>query len=639
MHSNVSVATFVAAMAAAQIFPVALVLGEVRDSTKSVVISASKSERELSSVANSVTVIDKAELERKQDYSLAEVLADQATLDVVSTGTKGASTSVSIRGANSEHTLVILDGIELNNPILPSRSFNFADLGLNSVERIEILRGAQSSLYGSDAMGGVINIISQKGQDDSVTLSSEAGSNSTFVEQLSASGSEDILNYAFSVIREDTEGISAADARSGNSENDSYGNTGYFANLGLRPSQDHDFSTIFRAIDSKSELDNFGGSFGDDLNREQTNTQYFWGSALKSKFMDQKLGTSLSYSLSDQSFSDDNDPDLISADFLRSKYKGFLQSSDLMIDYQITPQINSAIGIENEQEVGESDYYSDGTFGPFESNFDERSATTNGVYTQNLVNLSENLSLSLGARTDSHSYFGNSTTWSLAPLLTLPETSSRIFATAGSGYKAPSLFQLFSSYGSQDLEAEESLAFDFGVEQELLKNKSSIKLTYFNQKFDDLINFDPNTYIFSNIEEASTEGVETALNYIINESSTFKLAYTYLDATNDQSGQALLRRARHKLSADLSIDPSENLNCSIQTNYRSSSYDNDFSVFPSERTTLAGYTTVDLALNYNITSDLKLFGRVDNIFDVNYQEVFGYGTYGVSAFAGLKLTL
>ncbi len=238
---------------------------------------------------------------------------------------------------------------------------------------------------------------------------------------------------------------------------------------------------------------------------------------------------------------------------------------------------------------------------------------------------------------DDQSAFGSRTTWKVAPQLNFTENGLRLFSTVGTGYKAPSLFQLYSSYGSPDLNAEKSLGVDAGFEQKLFKDKAQFRMAYFHQDFDNLIDFDPATFIYSNINSATTQGLENELQLIVSESLKIGLGYTYLDATNEDSGAALLRKARHKFAADINYQPNDRLDLTLQSNYRSSSYDNDYSSLDVQRAELSGYNTVDFLTGYQLTESLRIFGRVENLFDQNYQEVLGYGTYGVTAFGGIEI--
>jgi len=206
-------------------------------SERTVFVTANRVDTPIDQVAGSISIIPGDEIEARHITNLGDVLRGMPGVDVVRSGPIGGNTAVFLRGANSEHTLVLIDGVEANDPISPTRAFNFSDLDTNNIERIEILRGPQSTLYGSDALGGVINIITKKGDGAlQAYASAEGGSYDTYVERAGLSGSQDTLNYSLGFNQENSRSISAANRKYGNLEEDGYKNTGFSSRLGFEPS-------------------------------------------------------------------------------------------------------------------------------------------------------------------------------------------------------------------------------------------------------------------------------------------------------------------------------------------------------------------------------------------------------------------
>ncbi len=613
--------------------------GHKGDSDVQVVVSATRVDTPINQVASSITVISEEEIESKQEQSVSELLRSVPSTDVVRSGPRGGNTAIFLRGANSEHTLVLIDGIEANNPISNTRAFNFVDLPTDNIERIEVLRGPQSTLYGSDAMGGVVQIFTKKGEGPpSVKASSEAGSYNTYTEKASISGGEkDVYHYSSSFSREDSHGISAAGAPYGNREHDGYSNTAWSGRFGAEPTSYFKPQVFIRYTDSVSELDNGGGIGQDDLNRKVDNQQFFTRGQVDMDLVDRVLSQTYSISYSRHDYEDNNDPDEISNEFLRSEYVGWLRKLEMQNVYKPWESLSLIVGLENEEESGSSDFLSDGVFGPFEDNFSNRSATTNGYYAQASLALSERLFATSGIRVDNHSEFGSEVTWRIAPAFLLKETGTKLSATVGSGFKAPSLFQLYSSYGNPELDAEKSIGVDAGIEQNIVQNRLKGGVTYFYNKFDHLITFNPDTFFFENIADATTKGLETFLRSELCDYVSVGASYTYTDTEDNSTHLPLLRRARHKVTNDISFFPTTKSRVVFQLTYTGKRDDNDFSTFPATRTRLGGYPLFSVAASYELTHAVEFFTRVENIFDKRYEEVLGYGTYGTAAFGGVRV--
>ena len=608
-----------------------------------VVVSANRAKTHRKKVASSVTVIHEEDIRTSQLSSLPEILRGVPGLDVVRSGGRGGNVAVFMRGANSEHTLVRIDGIEANNPSSNSRLFNFADIPLENIERIEILRGPQSTLYGSDAIGGVISITTKSGSGDpTLNLSSEAGSFETYIQKAQSSGNIDgILDYSFSYTRQDTDGISAASERAGNTEDDGYTNNSFSTRIGYAPFENGKFNAIFRYINGKSDIDNVGGAFGDDPNRRLDNEQIFFRSTIDVELFAGRVKQTYGAAISDHTLHDDNDPDIDHpGEIQRSLFDGSLTKWDLQNTVEVLNELQIIAGLETEEEKASYSFSSDGPFGPFTDNLFLQKARTNGYYAQGLIQLGKHFDTSAGIRVDDHSQFGSETTWKIAPVVNIDSTSTRITGTYGTGFKSPSLYQLFSAFGNRELLAEQSKGFDFGFEQALFDDVLTFGATYFDNKIEDLITFDTATFIFENINEADIQGVESFIRIEPCESVDMSVDYTFTDAEDDATGQMLLRRAKHKIGSTANIHLlGDKLHFSLRAVHTGSRYDNDFSTFPATRTKLGSYTLVDLRGSYQATDWLEVFARVENLFDKDYEEVLGFSSPGIGGYGGVRISL
>ncbi|MDD8015581.1 MAG: TonB-dependent receptor plug domain-containing protein, partial [Acidobacteriota bacterium] len=260
-----------------------------------VVVTAARIETPAREVATSVTVISRSDLEAAQKTTVLEALQDLMGGSVVQSGGLGSAASLMLRGANSEHTLVLLDGVELNDPITPSRSYDLAHLDLDQVERIEVLRGPQSTLFGSDALGGVVNIITRKGEGrPKASLSLSSGSMNTSTGRLGVAGSSGRASYSLGLAAIGSDGISAANsALPGNSERDGYKNLSFSSRLGYEPAKNLAVTLTTRYLRTRTDLDNFGGPYGDDPNSSQRYDSLFVKGEARGRFLNNRLESKL----------------------------------------------------------------------------------------------------------------------------------------------------------------------------------------------------------------------------------------------------------------------------------------------------------------------------------------------------------
>ncbi len=601
-----------------------------------IVISPNRAPRAINKVASSITVITAEEMDRKKQRTVIEALSATPGVQVVQSGGFGGNVSIFLRGANAEHTLVIVDGIEVNDPVSTARLPSIANMTLDNIERIEILRGPQSVLYGSDALGGVINIISKKGAgapNGSVTL--EGGSYNTFTEKAALNGESDDLHYSIAASRIDSDSISQANARQGNQEHDAYDNTSFASRLDYDVDQDTLLSAIFRTHLSHTDLDNFGGAGGDDPNRFFGQKQFF--SRFQGKFsgLAKGLTQTLGVSYSDQRFSDTNSPDFANPiDSADGQFEGDTVKLDLLNTIDLNP-VTVSFGLETENERAASDYLSISSFGEFRDDLPSKENRTNAAFLQTDIDWLERFSTTAGVRVDDAQFLDPQVTWRAGQNVHLPETGTVLRASVGTGFKVPSLFQRFSQYGRQDLLAEESLGVDAGIEQSLFSGDLVLSGTYFRNTFKNLITFDPGTFLYQNVADAQTDGLEFSSTVKLPWASELVTSYTYLRPQDKVTGEDLLRRARHKVGFDLRSQITESVQASASGYYLGQRLDNDFSSFPASQRNLGGYTLANLALNYKPSRSIELYTKIENIFDREYESVIGFGAPGAAAYGGL----
>jgi vitamin B12 transporter len=606
-----------------------------------IVVTANRTNTPQQELGSAFTVITARQLERMQKETVLDALRTVPELDVVQTGGAGGQASVFIRGAKSEHTLTLLDGVEINDPSTPGRSVDLANLAVANIERIEIIRGPQSVLYGSDAMGGVIHIISKAGRGKlNGFLQGGYGSFNSFAENAGLSGGNDWANFSLGMARSDTDGISAASKDAGNSEKDGYGATTVSGRLGLDPHRNVHADLILRYVDSRADLDNAGGIGGDDPNSTAATKQWSSRAQARLTLCDGRWEQAVSFSFSRQernyeNGTDDDHP----FDSDHSLYIGKMLRIDWQHQLRFIKGHALIAGIESEQEQGESDYHSESAWGPYDSLFERQTARTFAGYVQDHLRLAEGWFATLGARLDNHDRFGTKATFRIASTYRIRNSGTRIKATYGSGFKAPSLYQLYSLYGDEALEPETSSGWDTGIEQSFWEERLVFGATYFSNEFEQMIDFDSVNWKYVNIGAARTSGLELSAVAHVGSAWTLSAGYTFTAAEDISSGEDLLRRAKHKANVSASCRFGKKADANLDMQYVGRRQDMDYSAWPAARVTLDDYLLVNLALGYELNGRIRLFAAIRNLGNAKYEEVLGYGTPGITASAGINYSL
>jgi len=610
-----------------------------------ITVTATRIDTPTREIASSVTIITREDIVLSQKTTVLEILQDIPGLTLVQNGPAGAAASVHIRGGNAEHTLVMMDGVEINDPISPSRSIDLAHCSLDNVEQIEILRGPQSTLYGSDALSGVINIITKKGDGKpSVDFSARGGSFGTFVGNTAFSGSTEKIFYSLGASYSSSEGFSAASqAYEGNSEKDGQRNMTLSGRLAFRLSDTIDFDFIARRVETQIDIDNFGGAFGDDPNHLQSYDSLFLKGQARLQLWDNRWEQKLSLALIDYDRSYDNPPDSAHPfDSENGSYKSRLYKIDWQHNLFLHESNTLIFGVDIQREQGESIYISDGQWGPYESLFPFRRSDAAGFYLQDQIRIDERFFISLGIRFDSHSQFEDSLTYRIAPAYIIENTGTKIRGTIGTGFKSPSLYQLYAPgtfwgpIGNTDLEPEKSTGWDFGIEQPFIQGRLKLGAVYFSHFYENLIEFD---YLFGyiNIAEAQSKGMEFLLEAYPLDSVSIHAGYTRQKAIDNGTGGSLLRRPGDHFQAKLSVLPHKRLRMDLSWILIGPRDDMEYIGYSSQRVKMPSFSLVNATVSYDVLADAQIFLRLDNIFNTTYEMIKGFGTPNFSAYAGFKI--
>jgi vitamin B12 transporter len=596
------------------------------------VVTATRLETSTNRLGSSISVITAEDLARRQAQLVVEVLATVPGIDVRRTGPAGSATSIFIRGADSDHTLVLIDGVELNDPSSPSRLAFLNHLTVDSVERIEVLRGPQSTLYGSDAIGGVIQIFTKQGStSQESSLSIETGSYATWRSAIETSGASGPFDYLISGSFSDSDGFSAS---SGGVENDGYRNGSLAARLGWSFETGSDpnagVEVVVRHTNSSIEFDGFFAEEDHQIDAKQTTVLIAPHFSLLDGRWEQKVSL--------QSARHERD----TRSSFPSQAQGRLYALGWQNDLKLRASDTLSLGVESEWEEAK--------FSAFED-----TARTVAFYAQYQIALAARSDATLGLRRDDHSVFGAESTYRLALSHRIDRIKSAgtvLRGSYGTGFKAPAISQLNTQSfgGNPNLKPETSTGYDLGIEQSFLGNKFALGATYFKNQFDHLIIavFDPNSGGFQNIniDRAQAAGVEASVAVRFKDHFGVRANYTRTDSEAEGQpagfgltpGSELLRRPKHKgnLEFDYQLLNGRG-NLALATLLVGNRLDLDPNTFQTVRAD--SYTRVDLSGRYTITSALEIYGRLENLLDEDYQDVLGFGTAGRSGTIGLKLDL
>jgi vitamin B12 transporter len=609
------------------------------------------------SVGNAVTVITRADLQRMQVRQVADALRSLPGVTVGRTGAYGNFTQVRIRGAEGNHTLVLIDGVEANNTT--DGELDFSNLSADDIERIEVIRGPMSALYGSNAVGGVINIVTRRGQGPlTLTLKTEAGSLGTGDVSARLSAGSQWAHFALSMHWRSTDGFNISPF---GSEADGMVLRSFNFTGGVKLAEGLTLDLTLRHADKKADRDGFGdplspvGSLQTAMDAASYlhDQQLLAGVRLKWDTLDNKLTHQLHFKYNRTTISDQDlpDPALCSPPFFLCPFFfsnfGERTSYGYLGTYRFeTPGIKHAVSglIEKETEV----FIPKGDLGDFKARERDKLALA-GEWR---ISFGEQVFITAGLRHDDNSVFEDFTTWRLAATWAIKSLGMRPHTSVGTAVKFPAMFEQFGQFpgffvANPDLKPEKSLGWDAGVEFTVGK-AATLDVTYFHADLTDKIAASglpfPGPSLINLPGISTRDGIELALRTRFSPSLTATFAYTYLLA-EESTGLEEVRRPRHAGRVDLSYVfagglGSANLGIAYNGSMTDAVFVNGQFGFPEpgRRLLLDDYWLVNASVSYKLQPGVELFGRVENLFDQHYQEVFGYEAAPITAFAGIKLT-
>ncbi|HJR15733.1 MAG TPA: TonB-dependent receptor [Gemmatimonadales bacterium] len=634
---------------------------EARDTTRleELVVTPTRLPTSPDAVVASVTTITGDELRARGVRFVQDALREVPGAMVAQVGSFGGVTSLFLRGGESDYVKVLIDGLPANQA---GGAFNWANLTLDNVERIEVLRGPGSVIYGSDAVSGVVQIFTRRGQAGvAVEGSAEGGTFGTVNGSAGVLGGTDRLSYSADASRFSTDGTY--------SFNSDYGNTALSGSIHGLPDGRTDASLAIRYHDSRYEFPTDAAGFPSDSNQASAEEMVTIAADLGRRLGDRydlRLTAGGTRTVGDFDDRQDSPADTVGFGFASQRHSRADRGSvDARINAILSEVLTITAGAQVEREVerqsGQTTSNFDGIATTPDTPFD-RGRTTVGYYGQGLIDLPSGLAVNLNARLDDNSAFGTFMTYRAGVAYRFT-SGTRVRASVGRSFKAPTFCEQFCDapfvVGDSTLRPERSRSWEAGVEQTLFRGRLSVWATYFDQRFRDMIVYDgsgsPVEPTYRNGAAAKSRGVETGVRTALGERLTASVSYTYLstEATDDAglpsasfaAGDPLIRRPRHTAAASLHGRITDRVALGGSVGYTGPRNDVDFSQFPAQLIKLEAYTIVNLAGEIEIVRSapgrpgLSGILRVENLFNERYDQVVGFAGRRRAVFGGGKFRL
>jgi vitamin B12 transporter len=594
-----------------------------------VVVTATKFPKSQSETGKVLTVIDEDQIRQSAGKDLTQLLNEQVGLVVNgSNSNPGKDKSVYLRGAKNDYTLILIDGIPLTDPSgVSGGAYDLRLISLDQIERIEILKGSQSTLYGSDAVAGVINIITKLSGDKPFEFlgTVDYGSYNTLRANAAVQGSTRFLNYNIGYSRMNTEGISeAAETGIGDYDKDGASQNSLQANFEVKPIESLSVKPFIRYSTFTGEFD--GGSFTDDVLNKYEGQLLNTGAQVK--YWVPKGSLNLLYSY-------DNTNRIFDGTFGKSQFEGIFNHTEIFYNHSWSERFQMLTGISNQHS----------------KMLDQTSVEKDPsvILTSPYLSLFGHFghfSIEIGGRYNNHSKFGSNATYSINPSYRF-DSGLKIFANLTSGFKAPSLYQLYGQFGANpDLKPEQSESLEGGAQWLSDNQRIELRAVAFNRKIKDVI-----VYIFPtnfNLNQQNDHGIEIESSISLTSKIKMRAFYAWVtgkvttpDASGDSTFNNLIRRPAHSAGVNLGYQVNKRFFTSFNLNAYGQRQDLyfDLNTFTTQAATLNAYLLVDVYGECRFGKQTLIFLQVRNLLNSEYQEVYGYNTMGINVSGGIKFRL
>ena len=613
---------------------------QTQPASEIIVTAANRTETTLDRVGQALSVVDLAEIERRQTQNVADILRTLPGVTIARNGAIGGVTSVFIRGAESDQTVALIDGVKLNDPSSVGGGFNFGNLMTGNIERIEVLRGSQSVLWGSQAIAGVVNMVTRRPTEElQINARGEYGFRDTVNLVANASGKTGPLSASVGAGWFRTDGISNFAESRGATERDPYENVGANANFNLAISDAISLDARGWYSRGKLNLDGFAPptfAFG-DTNEESVTREIVGYTGLNAALFDGRFRNRIGFALTDtnrRNTSLDGPP--------TETFRG--EGRNERIEYQgivdIAKGWEATFGVEQEMSsFASSSFGAPATIGR---------ARLYSAYAQVVGTLTEGFTLTGGLRHDDHDRFGGATTFGTSAVYNLAATGTTLRASYAEGFKVPSLFQLQSDFGNTALAPERSQGWDAGITQSLVDGRIELSATYFERDSEDLIIFigcfgvtspicnNRPFGTYDNVGLARARGAEFAVTMRPTDALGVQFTHGVVDTRNRSVGSADFNRRlqrRPENSSSLLVD--YRWPFGLETGFTLTNVSSAFED-AANANRLPGYTLADIRMMVPIGRNLELTARIENLFDEVYETAFQFGQMPRAGYIGVR---
>ncbi len=620
-------------------------LSQISDSAQvleEVVVTATKFEKKQDQTGKTVTVISRRQIEEHPGQSLSQLLQNHAGIGIAGANNNAGSEQVFyLRGANSGRTLVLIDGVPSGDPSLINAEFDLNQVSPQQVERVEILRGAQSTLYGSSAIAGVINIITRKGSSNPLSVNALLGygSRNSLKGSVQLSGSKDRFDYSGNYGYDITNGFSAAAGEAGTShyDNDGFSRHTATARVGYKAHDNLTLRVFMQHFSYEADID--AGAFSEEADHQLTNkgtTAGFHADFARNKW---KLRTAYRFQEVRRSYLNDSIDVPGFTKYLYNPFYGRNHFAEVYSSHQLSDHAELLLGVDYQQQSAHSHSLTISSFGPYESLFNPPHMELLAAYATFHAKTGF-VDLEAGGRLNHHSKYGYNATYSINPSISL-SGNARLYASISTGFKSPSLYQLYSSSGEENLHPEKALTAELGIQAR--KKTLFFRQTVFYRKIKNGLDFDYNSFKYFNFLQQKGWGLETELTWKMLEKLELTTAYTFLDFEETTQSRIdhtahtypyLLRRPKHQANASLSWKLNEKWLARFSARWVGKRWDVSGYQAPDEK--LEAYGVYNFYVAFKPHHSFSLFSDCQNIFNKTYFDVLGFNTTPFTLFAGIK---